>query len=347
MAGIQAMVPKRRLGLLLGVVVALLMIAPVSPASAQTTQTAQVSLTATGFQPSAVTIPINGTVIWTVSTGDSNPHSVKDPGGAFDSGPLSNGQQFTHQFIAAGTYSYSSWFDCHNDASGWLATNGNFNCQATVSVVNGPVAVPAANSVSAASPSTGPCHFVLGFATIAAAVPQVGQCVDNEHPDPSGNGNQVQTTSGGLMVWRKADNWTAFTNGYMTWVNGPNGIQSRLNTARFAFEHDPVTTAPPPAPVAPAATATPTPAATPAPANVIVLSEDHGFYPNPLTIGVGQTVTWQNNGTRVHSVVQDGGGFDSGGVDVGHTYSHTFPVAGTYSYHSSTEQVTTVDSNGN
>jgi len=38
------------------------------------------------------------------------------------------------------------------------------------------------------------------------------------------------------MVWRKADNWTAYTNGYMTWINGPNGIQSRLNTDRFDWE---------------------------------------------------------------------------------------------------------------
>ncbi len=26
------------------------------------------------------------------------------------------------------------------------------------------------------------------------------------------------------MAWRKADNWTAFTNGYKTWLNGPNGL---------------------------------------------------------------------------------------------------------------------------
>jgi hypothetical protein len=39
-------------------------------------------------------------------------------------------------------------------------------------------------------------------------------------------------------VWRKADNWTAFTDGYRTWVNGPAGLVRRLNTERFPWEGD-------------------------------------------------------------------------------------------------------------
>ena len=41
------------------------------------------------------------------------------------------------------------------------------------------------------------------------------------------------------MVWRKADNFTAFTDGYRTWVNGPDGLQQRLNSQRFAWEANP------------------------------------------------------------------------------------------------------------
>ena len=51
-------------------------------------------------------------------------------------------------------------------------------------------------------------------------------------------GDSVQQTTGGLLVWRKADNWTAFTDGYRTWINGPNGLQQRLNTQRFEWEAD-------------------------------------------------------------------------------------------------------------
>jgi len=42
-----------------------------------------------------------------------------------------------------------------------------------------------------------------------------------------------------LLAWRKADNWTAFTNGYWTWINGPSGLVKRLNTQRYSWEANP------------------------------------------------------------------------------------------------------------
>lgn len=90
-----------------------------------------------------------------------------------------------------------------------------------------------ASPVQAAS-----CSFVLGFATLHDLIPQqVGSCVDNE--TAAANGDALQHTTGGLLVWRKADNWTAFTNGYWTWINGPNGLQKRLNSERFSWEANP------------------------------------------------------------------------------------------------------------
>ncbi len=83
-----------------------------------------------------------------------------------------------------------------------------------------------------------PCQFVLGFAALhnlASAV--VGDCLDNQ--TFSSNGDAQQHTTGGLLVWRKVDNWTAFTDGYRTWINGPNGLQQRLNTERFSWEANP------------------------------------------------------------------------------------------------------------
>src|SRR4029079_9777578 len=83
----------------------------------------------------------------------------------------------------------------------------------------------------------GGCGFVLGFAAIRAAIgaERVGDCLENEHANPE-NGEALQRTTGGLLVWRKADNWTAFTDGYRTWVNGPLGLQQRLNTELFPGE---------------------------------------------------------------------------------------------------------------
>ena len=82
------------------------------------------------------------------------------------------------------------------------------------------------------------CQFVLGFATLRDLIGHeiVGECLENEHYEA--NGDSLQQTTGGLLVWRKADNWTAFTDGYRSWINGPNGLEQRLNTQRFKWEAD-------------------------------------------------------------------------------------------------------------
>jgi hypothetical protein len=78
--------------------------------------------------------------------------------------------------------------------------------------------------------------------------------------DPA-TGDALQQTTGGLLVWRKADNWTAFTDGFRTWVHGPDGaVHLRLNSERFAWENDPITPpAPPAGPTVPAPPTAPTP----------------------------------------------------------------------------------------
>ena len=84
--------------------------------------------------------------------------------------------------------------------------------------------------------SAAECRFVLGFQTLRDLIGHeiVGECLEIEHYEA--NGDSLQQTTGGLLVWRKADNWTAFTDGYRTWINGPNGLEQRLNTERFDWE---------------------------------------------------------------------------------------------------------------
>ena len=91
---------------------------------------------------------------------------------------------------------------------------------------------------SATSVHATDCQFVLGFETLRDLIGHdvVGECLENEHYEANGDG--LQQTTGGLLVWRKADNWTAFTDGYRTWINGPNGLEQRLNTERFEWETD-------------------------------------------------------------------------------------------------------------
>jgi hypothetical protein len=83
------------------------------------------------------------------------------------------------------------------------------------------------------------CRFVLGFAALHGLVPGVvGACLEDEQHNPL-TGDGMQHTTRGLLVWRKADNRTAFTDGYRTWVLGPFGMQQRLNAQRFPWEANP------------------------------------------------------------------------------------------------------------
>ncbi len=136
------------------------------------------------------------------------------------------------------------------------------------------IAVAVALSLSVLPAQAADCQFVLGFASLKALIDEaegsdkVGDCLEDQHSNPI-NGDALQQTTGGLMVWRKLDNWTAFTDGHRTWINGPHGLQARLNTEQFAWEGEPET-APTPVPsavpvIVPTPTPTPTTASTPVP----------------------------------------------------------------------------------
>ena len=80
------------------------------------------------------------------------------------------------------------------------------------------------------------CSFQLGFKALYDLIPDVvGECVDDEQHNPA-TGITQQHTANGQLTWRKADNWTGFTDGQRTWINGPEGLQQRLNSERFPWE---------------------------------------------------------------------------------------------------------------
>ena len=64
-----------------------------------------------------------------------------------------------------------------------------------------------------------------------------------------------------------------------------------------------------------------------------VSAVDYNFVPKSLTISVGDSVVWTNNGMAQHTVTADGGAFDSGTLNPGATYTHTFGAAGSFPYH--------------
>jgi plastocyanin len=77
------------------------------------------------------------------------------------------------------------------------------------------------------------------------------------------------------------------------------------------------------------------PAASPAASTgaVAVDIKDFAFNPPMLEIAAGTTVTWTNSDTAPHTATQDGGGFQSGRLDTGQSFSFSFDTPGTYEYH--------------
>ncbi|MGI8915822.1 MAG: CAP domain-containing protein [Chloroflexota bacterium] len=105
---------------------------------------------------------------------------------------------------------------------------------AAVPAATPPSGIPTAGGAMPA----GACQYILGFAALHGLDSvDTGGCRNDQRFAP--NGDAQQTTANGLMAWRKVDNWTAFTNGYWTWINGPEGLAKRLNTQRFPWEANP------------------------------------------------------------------------------------------------------------
>jgi hypothetical protein len=132
-----------------------------------------------------------------------------------------------------------------------------------------------------------PCGFVGGFAALRELVGagKVGDCFEDERVNPE-NGNAEQRTSGGLLVRRAGESVSAFTDGVTTWVDGPNGLQSRPNDDRFAWELEAMAAAAALAATEPTATSTPpadalTPPPGPSSVGLAAPSVENGLPPPP------------------------------------------------------------------
>jgi plastocyanin len=60
--------------------------------------------------------------------------------------------------------------------------------------------------------------------------------------------------------------------------------------------------------------------------------KDFAFQPVALTVTAGTTVTWTNSDAVQHTATSNNAVFDSGVMNPGDRFSHTFTTSGTYSY---------------
>jgi plastocyanin len=61
--------------------------------------------------------------------------------------------------------------------------------------------------------------------------------------------------------------------------------------------------------------------------------KNFAYDPPTIEVAAGTTVTWTNSDSVPHTVTQNGGGFQSGKMDPGASFSFTFDTPGTYEYH--------------
>lgn len=59
------------------------------------------------------------------------------------------------------------------------------------------------------------------------------------------------------------------------------------------------------------------------------------FNPSTLEVVSGTTVRWVNNDNIPYNVISDDDVFNSGAIQPGQSYSHTFSEGGTFNYHCS------------
>lgn len=74
-------------------------------------------------------------------------------------------------------------------------------------------------------------------------------------------------------------------------------------------------------------------AQTSAGAQVAVSITNFAYDPTPLTVNVGDTVTWTNNDSTAHTVTSSDGSIQSGTLQPGQSFSFTFTTPGTFDYH--------------
>jgi plastocyanin len=56
----------------------------------------------------------------------------------------------------------------------------------------------------------------------------------------------------------------------------------------------------------------------------------NSYSPNPIEVNVGQTITWVNDDSVIHTATSTDGTIDSNILQRGQTFSHTFDTAGDY-----------------
>lgn len=332
------------------------------------------------LSPQHLSVRPGRTVTWV--NRDDRAHAVMAMDGAdsFDSGNLRPGQRWSHTFRSPGSVSYHDALHAADPAY--------FGKVMVQRKVAGAGATDTARTVRAAAPASMAGMSMAGM-SMTPAVAKESSGSDGSGSGSSGHGSggsggsasnapmkvfveihnknefrpgTVTIQAGGTVTWFNDDSHTHTTSG----AGGINsGDLDRDDTYSHTFDKpgtydyvcayhsemqgtvrvaDKSGHVPPPADNG----GNPPPPPSNGGQNATV-SIGSNFGPHQVSVPVGGTVTWTNNSSMPHTAT--GSGFDSGNLNPGQSFSHTFNAAGTYdyvcSYHSNmTGTVTVTDGSG-
>ncbi len=265
------------------------------------------------FSPTSLTVAPGTTVSF--PNQDTEDHTVTARDGSFDSGIYGPGQSYSRTFDTPGVFSF--FCALHPDMVGSVTVTQPDGSAPSTTTTTAPTVAPGAVQA-----------FDFGYrpATLTVAV-----------------GSTVTFTNTGVAPHTFTDRAGRFDSG---WVSTGQTWTRTFDTAGtyeyFCTLHPQMVgtvvvqsaggTAPPPP--APTTTTTAPKVATgsaPSAGSGTVSMVDNAFSPARMTVRVGSTVTWVNNGAAVHTATASGA-FDSGLVSPGGRYSHRFDRAGTFPY---------------
>lgn len=144
------------------------------------------------FSPQVITAKMGDTIIWT--NDGSLPHTVTAAGGAFDSGILAKGRQWSHTASVAGTFNYAC--DLHPQMKGTLVVEATGGAPAQAA---GPDAQTALESPTGAALSPPPTPAV------SAVAPAGGRQLSAQIVAGGFNPATINASLGDRITWTNTD----------------------------------------------------------------------------------------------------------------------------------------------
>jgi plastocyanin len=305
----------------------------VASGSASAASTTTVSITSR-LEPASVTVTVGDTVVW--RNDDGSRHRIESTSGPaeFESDNLDPGATFAVNFAVAGTYRYRDHRNDDNPAY-W----GTVTVVAPGGGTTGPgggTSPPAGTPAPPSSARVGMADrtFSPGSVTIAA-----GGSVQWTNDDDDSHTASGSAFDSGILSPGRTFNHTFPAAGSFSYLCQIHPDMRGTVSVVASGESPPGTNPPPsssppsssPPPSGGTAAPAPPPPAPGATAREVAMI-DLDFSPRAVSAAAGDTITWVNRGSAIHTATADGAAFDSGIVSPGGRFTFRAATPGTFAY---------------